>query len=514
MKPFATSNFGGGMNDSPGVVPLGANQARIILNGRLQEDGSVKCRDGTKYRNATAWPTTPVCAQLDYLIKSSDGSIIWYGVDRQNGKIYKSTDYGATWAEDAAPGATLTGPSTSTTVTNAGARELILAGFAGLWHATGTATAEWTVGAGDIPVASLAFVESHGSRLWACAADTQTLYGGCIDDPTCWTVPSGLVLTIGGDGEPIQGLKSIGNALLVFKGTKIAYVDGYGNSDIIVGAGARGIQSGVSVFAKTAQLTPYGLIFCTRAGIHRFSMAGGLQLLSAQASEYFGDLRWQDIMDPYPTRMTVPIAAYIPGEEVYVVALQSSGKSGWNCDVLMRYNLKTNAITFDTLAGDPVTAMMACPTAADDGTIRLVTAGLSGKVRVHDVSGTYTDDTTSAGVAGTAYSLQVGTAQTDFGNAGRKRVRRVAVQGEWGSGGGTMSVVVNSDNTLDNAGVASGTKTLTYTASDRLQNKVARPSVVGLNFEALVTAIPTSGYRPRIAGISLYADPLRGGLDL
>jgi hypothetical protein len=510
-----TNSFAGGANDSPAYTPERHDQAKQIFNGRIREDGSVKCRDGSKYTNSTAWTSTPNPADLTEFVTNA-GVNVWVGTCRQNGMVRVSTDYGATWVQLSSVPGPHTGPITSCVATDGGVRQVAIGGIPGslvvVLDASGADL--WTTGTTQSPVANPVFVESHADRLWVAEADSQTLYGSAIDDMDNWATPDGIVLTIGGDGEPIRGLKSTGTHLLVFKETKIAYVDGYGNSDILVASGTKGIPTGASVFAKTAVITPYGLIFTTSAGVFAFSDTGAVTPLSGAISEWWNDSYWATVTDPYPTRGTIPQAVYLPDSHEYIVGIQaSSGTTTYGMDRLVRINLKTGAITVDSKSGDPITAMMAARTSADDGRLSLITMGPAGLARVHDVSTTHSDDTTSAGVAGSTYSMSIRTRNTDFGVPGRKRLRKVTVRGEFGAAGGAMAMTAGADEGVDGTGVYSSQFTLTFAASAKVQTTTARPSLRGEDFYALVTANPTSAYRPVIESVKLYAEKLHSARD-
>jgi hypothetical protein len=509
-----TNSFAGGANDSPAYTPERHDQAKQIFNGRIREDGSVKCRDGSKYQSASAWASSPNPADLNEYTTSA-GAYLWVGTCRQNGNVYVSSNFGSTWSQLVTSGA-ITGPITSAVATDGGVRKIVVAGYSGgLFVITDASTSTtWTTGGGTSPTNSPAFVASHADRLWVAEADSQTLYGSAIDNMDSWTTPDGIVLTIGGDGEPIRGLKSTGTHLLVFKETKIAYVDGYGNSDILVASGTKGIPTAASIFAKTAVITPYGLIFTTSAGVFAFSDTGAVTPLSGAISEWWNDSYWATVTDPYPTRGTIPQAVYLPDSHEYIVGIQaSSGTTTYGMDRLVRINLKTGAITVDSKSGDPITAMMAARTSADDGRLSLITMGPAGLARVHDVSTTHSDDTTSAGVAGSTYSMSIRTRNTDFGVPGRKRLRKVTVRGEFGAAGGAMAMTAGADEGVDGTGVYSSQFTLTFAASAKVQTTTARPSLRGEDFYALVTANPTSAYRPVIESVKLYAEKLHSARD-
>lgn len=182
-----------------------------------------------------------------------------------------------------------------------------------------------------VPDAPSGFVHlaTFNSRLYGATGEGNLLHGSAIDDPLNWTAPDAIVLpivTFEGD-DTITGLLATGSVLLVFKRHSTNYVDGFGRTDIIVAAGARGVAKSVGcVGGRTAiPLEAGAAAWLSLRGFEFWSPGSDIQPLSAPINPFIMDVvDWNDILRVNPS---FPNGNYEPHRRIGVWALPALNPS-------------------------------------------------------------------------------------------------------------------------------------------------------------------------------------------
>lgn len=118
------------------------------------------------------------------------------------------------------------------------------------------------------------YIAQHGSRIWAAGAVANKVSASAINDFENWTPSDALDLpmnTADGDGM-INGLFSHRVGLLVFKQQSIEVITGYGNSDIIITSGSRGLVRDVGLLVPGSLCSAGGdrVMWLSSRGIELF----------------------------------------------------------------------------------------------------------------------------------------------------------------------------------------------------------------------------------------------------
>lgn len=323
MARERTASFRGGMNDSAASADdFGAEECSLIYNGRIDHDGAVEACYGSIRLNDTqpdsdygrglfTFTTAAGAKQLIRFIEDGGSTIAAY-----------STNNGKDW----------TNMATGLAVGDWSAATITIGGTNYIYFAVGTTTmyrwsgSAWAASTG--PVANIKYLATFNERLWA-SPGTSTIYASETADAESWAAPDGLVLPIQThDAEPVLNIAAAGGVLLVQKRNSTSYVDGFGNSDIIVAAGARGISGSVGTIApRSFQYTPSGAVWLSDRGIELWP--GGdapVQQIALGAREYWAtSVARNRITNTAGTGSgpTVPCSVYWPTRNEYWIAWPS-----------------------------------------------------------------------------------------------------------------------------------------------------------------------------------------------
>lgn len=370
LRPDAAVGYPGGMNDGAASTAIRRGEASQIINFRIATDtllevlfGSQRTLTGPLGGGAqgyggTVFQPTGGPAQL----------IVFVG-----DTAYRSTDFTGPppWTFEPIPGATglLEAYWSLCTLTEHGTNYLCAAnGF--LYRYDGTtweAVQSWPIG--------IRYVETFNRRLWG--SDGKLLYAAAIDDMTVVAAPRGLFLpVVTHDAQPITGIRGLGPALLVGKRDSVGWVDGYGNSDVIVQTGAKGVSRSVGVLAHRAFVvkneTAYWL---SEQGIQRYRWGQSVELASERIETTVRGINWSAVLADggIPTAMPYPSR----GEVWFAVPVGSTQN---NLRIII--NTRTGGITLGQhRAGTRLSAFLDADgylTLADDDTRRhgLIVGGL------------------------------------------------------------------------------------------------------------------------------------------
>lgn len=283
--------FRNGQNDAAATASDFAKaQCALLENFRLDNDGAALVRGG--YKRLT---TTELQGSITAVV--ADGANIWGFLtaagarqlvafvvdDALLGQFYYSTNDGSSWTLiDSGYGVNSVWDHATMRVGAANYLLLVNGSVAKKWDGAAlTNISNCPSGAARIAVAN--------ERCWVTTAANHFLYGSKVHNPEVWADPDGLVLQIG-DALPLTALEEgPSGALLAFKRSSTNAVDGYGESTLVVAAGARGISRSVGCIAfRTVQsVDGGGMCFLSERGIE-FLGGEGIQSIAAGAHTYIG----------------------------------------------------------------------------------------------------------------------------------------------------------------------------------------------------------------------------------
>ena len=255
-------------------------------------------------------------------------------------------------------------------------------------------------------------------RLYLAGHNGNIINGSAIRDPKRWDTPWGVALQIAvHDGDGITAMTVAGPVLLIGKRRSIAWMDGFGNSDIIVGQGARGISRTVGCVAFRSMI-PAGddaVLWLSERGIEIYT-GGSVKSASDARRMFFRDeVNWDEI-EANPGRVQ---AIWYPADNQYWIALPTVGHK--ENRAILSVNLTTGSIEEiyrnhgDTKPGDPATMFVGRRSevyfVGDDGFVRRFDTGPR-------------DDVTAAGSGGTSFTARIRSRPFPHKNLfTRKRVR-------------------------------------------------------------------------------------------
>jgi len=321
------------MYDSVAPLRFPKASASLILNGRINADGSCQRRSGTIRTHPTALNAATGYGGVSFTTAAGvDQMIVFMGAN-----AYKSTDKGATWAAALATG--LREDYYSFATMRVGATNYLSA-------ANGDTTIKrWDGTTWDtVPNApsGVKFIAVFNGRLYGTGHSGVLVQASKIADPTVWASPDGLTLTVlTHAGDVPTGLYQVGPHLLVFDRRATSYIDGFGEQTIIVASGATGFSRSVGcvAFRSIVGVGDNGVVWLSERGVEYYTPSGGITLVSKAVQGFFEDLDWDQIYTN-PGQVT---AAYDDIAQDYHLAITTAGSRNNRTLVL---NLREGSVEF------------------------------------------------------------------------------------------------------------------------------------------------------------------------
>ncbi len=541
-------DFSRGMDDSRVSNRYPANASRLIINGRLEADGTISRRDASRRKNAVALNAGGV-GWGSHFFRTGGGDL--HEVSIFGDKAYVTDD---DW-------------ETSTEIAT-GLHEdyydfvsMIFSGTKYLLLANGDTTiktwdgSSWgTLGGAPSGVKHIAV---HNQRLAVSGHDGILVQLSKVLTPTSWSAASGAltVSILNHQADELTGLHGLGPHLLVFDPKATSYIDGFGEQTLIVAQGSTGLSESVGCIAFRT-IEPVGddeLCWQSLRGIEYYRLGGQITLLTHSIQEFMSTIDVTAINNDRGR----PTACYDPTRQYYFCAVPTSGSArntrtvaislyqrgrdwrgapsvdqqsytadaeilfgvdadGYMAEDAEGFSLRADLNGYASLAtagssGDPVvvdsdgyiaqdpndslpaTLYMA---PAPDGGLVVHSAGYDGFVRRHFGADQDMDDELSDVTGGEPVTMRVVPRPFVMGSPRRrKRVRAIHV-GAINDQEATVSVVLRS------GGQAGTAKEITIPASDFGQLKRGRAMVHGIDDTPQIEIITTDRTRIALAGIS------------
>jgi hypothetical protein len=347
-----THSFRAGMVDSASSADdYAADACELILNGRVERDNCVAAVGGSRLLSLSP-PTVTDYGRgiVEFTPTSGTRELVKFTQTSTTTTVSYSTNSGQSWATVATLAST-SGDWSLATMTKSGVNYLLGAvGATTMFSYSGGGSANWATVTG--PTTGCKYIAVHNERLWATTGNS-TVYGSKVADFTVWAAPDGLVLPVQThDGENITGIAQAGPVLLVFKRHSTAYIDGFGDSDIIVAAGTRGISPSVGCIApRTFQSVGGGYVWLSERGLELWSGSGAPSPVAEGATEYISTIARNRITNATGTGSapTLPCSAYWPEKQEYWVAWPSDDFASTDTTAVndggLILNMRTGAVS-------------------------------------------------------------------------------------------------------------------------------------------------------------------------
>lgn len=405
----AQQGFGGGLNQSAQHIELAPNELRLAGNVRLTTYGAARRRGGSQRVSAAAIAggVAPVTGGVAWQQPSTTTELVTC-----NGRLYSGTyAIPMTWTDVGAfPG---TFPS-----------------FAAFRDATGecmymcmkTLPGLYKYKAGVISAVSGAALVSRicvqNQRLFGITGADQTLWYSALNNGDTLGVEangggSQIVRTY--SNQELRGLLALGSSLLMFHRSGISKFTGYGQGDITISSGTRGVSADVGTIAPDSIIAVENVAYflCDR-GIYRVTEEN-VAPISAKIEntiQSLGPLAWERVKTVH-NRPFREVWFYFPDNEgIYV------------------YNYRMDAWTgAQGGAGSQIYALWESVTSSGGPVI--LSGGLDGFVRRWDGTGNYKDDVLSDGTGGSAYPITLQCHRMYHGSPeNEKAYRFIKVEGD------------------------------------------------------------------------------------
>ena len=307
----ATFDFSNGMWDSTAPARYPKAACRLIVNGRIQSDGSVQRRSGSiRTSSAVANAAIGYGGSAFTTAGGTDQMIVILGKN-----AYSSTNYGATLTSIATG---LREDYYSFATMRVGATNYLL-------MANGDTTIKrWDGTTWDtLPNApsGVKYIAEFNRRLYATGHSGVLVQASAVGDPTTWATASG-GLTVQTTQTP-TGMYQIGPHLLVFDRDSTSYIDGFGEQTLVVAAGATGFSRSVGcvAFRSIVGIGDNGCAWLSKRGVEYYTPGSNITLLTKSVQVFIESLDWDKVYT-YPGR---PSATYDAVNQNYHLAVSVSG---------------------------------------------------------------------------------------------------------------------------------------------------------------------------------------------
>lgn len=328
-----SADFSAGMNDSAATTAFPRNAVALLMNGRVEPDGTISVRPGSLRKHPTALKNDTGYGAITFQPSSGPEQIVAISGDTAK----YSVNNGVTW----------------TTITT-GLREdyysfatMRVGADTFLFAANGDTTIKrWDGGTWDtLPGApsGVKFIATFNGRLYATGHNGVIIQASAIADPETWTRPAGLLVQVQThNGNTPTGMHQIGNRLLIFDRESTSYIEGYGEATIVVAAGVTGFSNSVGciAFRSIVSVGDNAVCWLSERGIEHYAIGRSIELKSTGIREFFRQIsRLEMKVSP-----GMASAAWDAANQNYHLALSTTGSQN---DRVVVLNLLTGAAAID-----------------------------------------------------------------------------------------------------------------------------------------------------------------------
>lgn len=323
-------NFSRGMDDSSAPSAHAAAAAALIENGRIEPDGTISRRYGSRRKHASA--------QADLLGYGATTFTTAAGVLQEIalfGEYAFMSDDG--WATQTQIASGLREDYYDFVTMRVGSSNY-------LFMANGDTTIKrWDGTTWDtLPNApsGVKYIELFNERLYATGHSGVLVQASKIADPATWASSDGLtVRVLTHDGDSPTGLHQIGPHLLVFDHHATSYIDGFGEQTLIVASGATGFSRSVGcvAFRTIVSVGDDAVCWLGHRGIEYYSARTGIVLLTRRIQTFMNSINHSAI----DAARGLPSAAYDQERQNYHCAVPTLGTQNNRIVVVNLYHRGT-----------------------------------------------------------------------------------------------------------------------------------------------------------------------------
>ncbi len=366
-----TTDFSLGMLDAVAPTAFPKASVRTIYNGRVQPDGSIQRRPGSK-RTSSTTPNNGIGYGGAFFTTAGGEDQI---VDISGSVASMSADFGETWTSIATG---LREDFYTIISMREGATQYLL-------MANGDTTIKkWdgsTWGTVANAPSGVKYIAEFNRRLYATGHSGVLVQASAVGDIEEWDTADG-ALTVQVDAPP-TGLFQIGPHLLVFDRTSTSYIEGYGEQTLVVAAGATGFSRSVGcvAFRTIVGVGDNGACWLSERGVEYYIPGSAIELISKGVQTFLGTIDYELIY----ANPGYPSATYDEIEQNYHLAISDGG--AYNNRVLVLNLLQTDveqqrrgykaAASIDTPGRNPVTPLLFSETGDADGYLTVDAGGVT-----------------------------------------------------------------------------------------------------------------------------------------
>lgn len=297
------------------AVRYPSNVAADLVNARVNPDGTVSRRNGTKRTHPTSLGAATGYGAVEFTRADGVVQILAF----VGATIKMSSDQAATWT-DVTP-VTPRADYYSFATMRVGATMWLFAanGDAEVWRWDGT-----TFTALPNAPTGVKYLAVFNGRLWFAGHSGVIVQATKIGDPTVTATPDGLLVQIlTHDGDVPTGMYQLGAHLLVFDSQSTSYIDGFGEQTIIVAAGATGFSRSVGciAFRTIVGVGEDAVCWLSHRGVEYYSPNSGIQLLTRGVQTFLQTIDRIEIA----SIPGLPTATYDEITQEYHLALSTTG---------------------------------------------------------------------------------------------------------------------------------------------------------------------------------------------
>lgn len=322
--------FSLGAQDSAAATAFLDGEAALLQNLRISPEGTAEIRSGSMRLHATAMNSGAQCygfTKQPFI--TAAGVKQWVGFFGDS--AYYSTDG---WATQTLIATGLRTDYWSLATIRVGSTNYLLAANGGASGYSWTGAA-WATLAGGFP-AGVKEIEVFNGRVAYTGHNGPLVQLGRIASISEFTgrfSVSVQVQTHDGDAD-VVGLYQVGDLLLAFKRGSTAWINGFGQTDIVVAAGATGLSRSVGLLGRRSVQAAgdQGLLFQSDRGIEFYQPGAGIRLASTGLKNFFRTIALADLA----SNPGLSDAVFVPGLNEYHLATSAAGSKN---DYVVRVHL-------------------------------------------------------------------------------------------------------------------------------------------------------------------------------
>lgn len=327
-------DFSRGMDDSRAANRYPRNAAREIINGRVERDGTVSRRDGSRRRFSVALNNGQQCFFAGYFSPAAGNpqQIAIFG-----DTAYYSDDGWATQTQIA------TGLATGYydyAIMRVGSSNYLLLANGDTTIKTWDGST-WSTASGAPSGATR--IEVFNERVWATGHSGILLVGSALNDFNNWSSPDAVTVQMlaFGAGTP-TALFALGPHLLVFDGESVSYVDGFGEQTLIVQQGPTGFSRsvGCEAFRTIQAVGDSECAWFSRRGVELYTPGQGIRLMSANNQRFIDSIDRVSIEN----NPGLPTAVYDQIRQNYHLAVPLKGSQNQRVAVFNLYHRQQGSL--------------------------------------------------------------------------------------------------------------------------------------------------------------------------